>query len=86
MFSTLAVLVYLVAFGVPVLLIWRFHPQAWYWHAVALLGALGMGFFEAPEKWHTATFDILFGAVFICLLVWGIGGLVAFRRHRERHV
>ena len=31
MFGMLAVLVYLLAMGIPIYLLHRFHPQAWYW-------------------------------------------------------
>ena len=85
MFSTAAVLVYLLAFGIPLYLLYRFHSLAWYWHALALLAALSMGFLEAPQEWHTAVFDLAFGAAFVFLLVWGIGGMVRVHRHRERH-
>ncbi len=85
MFSTLAVLVYLLAFAIPLLLLYRYHSAAWYWHVLAILAALGMGFIQTPESWKSATFDLCFGAVFVVLVVWGIGGLVAFRWHRERH-
>ncbi len=85
MFSTLAVLVYLLAFAIPLLLLYHYHSAAWYWHVLAILAALGMGFIQTPENWKSPTFDLCFGAVFVVLVVWGIGGLVAFRWHRERH-
>lgn len=85
MFSTLAVLVYLLAFAIPLFLLYRYHSLAWYWHALAILAALGMGFIQTPPEWKSQTFDLLFGAVFVVLAVWGIGGLVAFRWHREKH-
>lgn len=88
MFSILAVLMYLLAITVPVILLFRFHSQAWYWHILAVMAALGLGFVPTPPAWKTEAFDLAFGFVFILLLVWGIGGLVVFRPHRphrEKH-
>jgi hypothetical protein len=31
------------------------------------------------------TFDLVFGFVFILLLVWGIGGLIVYHPHRPHH-
>jgi hypothetical protein len=29
--------------------------------------------------------DLAMGAVFIFLMIWGIGGLIVYRPHRTRH-
>jgi len=88
MFSILAVLMYLGAIAVPIVLLYHFRSQSWYWHILAVLAALGLGFVPTPPTWKTEAFDLAFGFVFILLLVWGIGGLVVFRPHRphrEKH-
>ena len=88
MFSIVAVLIYLLAIGIPVFLLYHFRSQPWYWHILAALAALGLGFVPTPPTWKTESFDLAFGFVFILLLVWGIGGLVVFRphtHHREKH-
>lgn len=88
MFSILAVLAYLFAIAIPVFLLFHFRSQAWYWHLLATLGALGLGFVPTPPAWKTEAFDLAFGFVFILLLVWGVGGLVVFRPHhphKEKH-
>lgn len=85
MFSLLAVLIYLLAIGIPVYLLYRFRSQSWYWHVLAILAAVGVGFAPTPPTWRTEAFDLLFGFAFIVLLVWGIGGLVVFRPHYPRH-
>lgn len=85
MFSTLAVLVYLLAFAIPLIALYHFHSAPWHWHVLAILAALGMGFVETPAAWKSPTYDLVFGAVFVALIVWGIGGLVAFGWHRQRH-
>lgn len=85
MFSTWAVLVYLLAFGLPIWLLYHFHSAPWYWHVLALLAAVAMGFFQTPPQWQSQAFDLAFGAVFILLATWGIGGLLAFRWHGPHH-
>jgi hypothetical protein len=83
----LAVLLYLVAFAIPVLLLGYCGARSWYWHLLAIGAALGLGFIPTPPAWKTEAFDLIFGFTLIVLLVWGIGGLV-FRGHhprREKH-
>ncbi len=82
----MAILVYLLAFAIPVFLLARFRSHSWICHALALAAALGLGFLPTPPEWKTKTFDLLFGAAFLFLLVWGIGGLLPVRsRHHEKH-
>ena len=89
MFGMLAVLVYLVAMGIPIYLLYRFHTHAWYWHLLCVLGAVGMGFIPIPVSLQKPEFDLLFGFVFITLMIWGAGGLILPRtthhHHHERH-
>lgn len=87
MSSALVVLVYLVALGVPVYLLYQFRAQAWYWHLLCIGAALALGFVPTPPEWKTQVFDLIFGFTFILLMVWGIGGLVLFPVHHdhERH-
>ena len=88
MFGMLAVLVYLLAIGIPVYLLYKFHPVAWYWHLLCVLGAVGMGFVPIPASLQKAQFDLVFGFVFILLMVWGAGGLILPRtphHHHEKH-
>jgi len=85
MFTLLAVLVYFCAFALPVLLLYRFHSGPWHLHLLAILAALGMGSVRIPASWSSPAFDIVFGATFVFLVVWGIGGLLAFRWHRAKH-
>jgi hypothetical protein len=82
--SLLAVLVYILAIGIPVFLLYRFHSGAWYWHLLAIVAALALGFVPTPAELKSSTVDLAFGGVFIFLMVWGIGGLIVFRPHHER--
>ncbi len=86
MFGISAVLVYLLAMGIPLLLLYRFHPVAWYWHSLAVVAAMTMGFIPMPAQIQNPAFDLAFGFVFIALLIWGVCGLLLFHAHRdEKH-
>ena len=85
MFGMLAVLIYLLAMGIPIYLLYRFHSQAWYWHTLALLAAIGLGFIPLPSGLQKPAFDLFFGFTFIVLTIWGAGGLILFRTHHEKH-
>jgi hypothetical protein len=83
--SLLAIAVYILAIGIPVYLLYHFHSSAWYWHVLAIVIALALGFVPTPAEYKSTTFDLMFGGVFIFLMVWGIGGLIVFRPHHEKH-
>jgi hypothetical protein len=85
MFNMLAVLVYLLAMGLPIYLLYHFHSQAWYWHSLAILVALALGFTPIPIELQKPEFDLLFGFTFIALMIWGAGGLILFRPHHRAH-
>ena len=83
--TLLVILVYLLSIAIPVYLLYLFRSQAWYWHVLAIVVALALGFVPTPPSLKSAAFDLIFGAVFLLLLIWGLGGLLVFRPHRERH-
>ena len=83
MFGMSAVLVYLLAVGIPIYLLYRFHSQAWYWHTLSVLAAIALGFIPIPITLQKPEFDLLFGFVFITLMIWGAGGLILFRPHHD---
>lgn len=85
MFTLLAVLVYTAAIAIPVFLLYHFHSQAWYWHLVAVIASLVLGLSPIPPDFQTRGFDLFFGFVFIGLISWGLGGLIVFRAHHEKH-
>jgi len=80
-----AILVYALAIALPAFLLFRFHSQAWYWHLLAIAAGLALGFIPTPVEMKTVTFDVIFGGLFIALMVWGIGGLVVYQPHHEKH-
>ncbi len=86
MFALLAVLVYVLAIGIPIGLLYRYQSQRWFWHAVAIAAALAVGFVPTPPEWKGAALDLAFGFFFVVLMVWGIGGFVVMpHHHREKH-
>ncbi|MEO8596036.1 MAG: hypothetical protein ABI759_22130 [Candidatus Solibacter sp.] len=89
MFGMLAVLVYLLAMGLPIYLLYRFHTQSWYWHVLSLGGAVGLGFVPIPIWLQKPEFDLLFGFTFLTLMIWGAGGLILphtpHSGHHENH-
>ena len=85
MFSMLAILVYLLAMGLPVWLLYRFGSLAWPWHFVAIAAAVVLGFVPTPVAFRGAAADLLAGFLFTFLAVWGIGGLIVHRPHVHRH-
>ena len=85
MSGMLAVLVYLLAMGIPLYLLYHFHAQAWYWHSLAVAAAIGLGFIPIPTEMQNPAFDLVFGFVFIALLIWGVCGLLLFHTHHQKH-
>src|SRR5450759_3608196 len=69
MFGMLAVLVYLLAMGIPIYLLYRFHSQSWYWHTLSVLAAITLGFIPIPFELQKPEFDLLFGFTFIVLMI-----------------
>lgn len=84
--STLTVaLVYLLAFAVAVALIYRFSHHSWIWHAVAVCAAIAVGFMPPPSFWSGQAYDMIIGAMFLFLVVWGLGEFVVRGLHLHRH-
>jgi hypothetical protein len=85
MFPLLAILVYLIAIGIPTGLLYRFGTRSWYWHFLSFAAAVGLGFIPIPAAFHGPGCDLVFGSVFIVLAVWGAGGLIFYPSRRHDH-
>jgi hypothetical protein len=85
MFSVFAILIYMAAMAIPAWLLYHFGSEHWYWHALAVLTGLLLGFVPLPPAFSNAGYDLVLGFVFVFLMVWGIGGLFLFRPHHEKH-
>ncbi len=81
----LAVLVYLAAAAIPVYLLYIFRGRSWYWHVLAIVAAVSVGFIPIPPEFQRRGIDLMLGSAVVALLFWGIGGLIIPHHHREKH-
>lgn len=82
----MVILVYAIAFAVPIFLLYLIHARPWYLHGLAVVAALVLGMIQVPEQWKSPSFDLAFGGVIVFLLVWGLGGMFPIHRHHhEKH-
>ena len=72
--------VYGSAAVVALVLLHLFRGVRWYWHILALLVAFAVGLVPLPESWQSPYRDVIVGAVFLLLFVWGVG-FPLFRKH-----
>jgi hypothetical protein len=77
---TLAVLAGLAAVLIPVYLIGRYRPMLWPMHVLAVAAALAIGLAPGTALLNSAYGSHLYGFAFVFLMVWGLGGLVLYRR------
>jgi hypothetical protein len=85
MFSLLAIVLDVIAVVVPIYLLYRFRSQAWYWHVLAVIVGLVVGLAPGTALLQTTGGTLLYGFVFIVLMVWGIGGLIPYRPRQAKH-
>ena len=64
--------------------VYLFHAR-WYWHVLSVLMALALGFSPPIRGWDGASRDMVYGAVILFLLVWGLGEPMFHRFHRPHH-
>ena len=74
-----------VTLALPIFLLYRFRSQAWYWHVLAVIVALVIGLMPGTALLQTLGGSMLYGFVFVVLMLWGIGGLIPFKRLRNKH-
>lgn len=74
-----------VTLALPIYLLYQFRSQAWYWHVLALIVALVIGLMPGTALLQTLGGSMLYGFVFVVLMLWGVGGLIPFRRLRNKH-
>ncbi len=85
MSSLWVILAYGAALGLALFLLYQFKAQAWYWHGLSIAAAVSMGFIPPPQGLAGPIYDLLFGALFAFLIVWGVGGALMFRTHQAHH-
>ena len=74
-----------VTLALPIFLLYRFRSQAWYWHVLAIIVALVIGLMPGTALLQTLGGSMLYGFVFVVLMLWGIGGLIPYRPRRAKH-
>jgi len=54
---------------------------------LAIVTSVALGFVPVPDGLQKPGFDLLFGSLFIVLMIWGAGGLILYRKHEhhEKH-
>jgi hypothetical protein len=85
MYSLLAIVLDVLAVVIPVYLLYRFRPQAWYWHVLAVILALVIGLMPGTALLQTEGGSLLYGFSFIILMVWGVGGPIGMLCRWCRH-
>jgi len=75
-----------VAYGVSaalaLLLVYLFHSR-WYWHVLSVLVALGVGLTPPLPGLTGPVRDVIYGGVFLFLMVWGCAEPFLHRFHRN---
>jgi len=74
-----------VSLALPIYLLYQFRSQAWYWHVLAVIVALVIGLMPGTALLQTLGGSMLYGFVFVALVLWGVGGLIPFKRLRNKH-
>jgi thiol:disulfide interchange protein len=74
-----------VSLALPIYLLYQFRSQAWYWHVLAEIVALVIGLMPGTALLETQGGSMVYGFVFVVLMIWGIGGLIPLRRLRKKH-
>ena len=71
--------------GLAIFLLYWFGAAPWYWHAASVVLALAMGVAPVSDAFNTPSMNLLQGAVFTFLVLWGL--LAPFFRvpHRVKH-
>jgi hypothetical protein len=80
--------VYTLAVLAALLLLYYFHAQAWYFHALSVILGLGLGFVQMPPQWAGPALDLTVGFFFILLMLWGLGApfFKGSSHHANHHV
>jgi len=86
MTTTGILLIYGSAVALAAAALYVFGSRRWYWHALSVIAAVGLGLAPAPpETWRGQTYDVILGFFFVLMVVWGLGGSLPIKTHRTRH-
>lgn len=76
--------VYACSAFLALFLLYQFRAIHWYLHVLSVALALVIGLMPIPAVWHVPVIELMFGAVFLFLFVWGICAPM-FPGHRGHH-
>ena len=79
-------LVYIGAFGLALLLLFELRTVRWPWHLLSIAAALAIGFMPPVISSPGPTYDLVVGACFLILMVWGIGAPLFHHHHGHAHI
>lgn len=82
MASTWVFVAYGVSGALALLFVYLFHSR-WYWHALSVLAALGVGLTPPVPGFDGPLRDLVYGSVFLFLMVWGCAEPFVHRYHRH---
>jgi hypothetical protein len=82
MSTMLVYVVYGFSVALALFLVFLFHAR-WYWHVLSVLAALAIGFSPPVRGWDGLTRDLVYGSVFLFLVVWGLAEPLVHRFHRH---
>ena len=72
------------ALALAYLLLILAHEKAWYWHALSIAAAIGIGL-TMMRGWPTFAADLTASLLFAFLLFWGFLGPVLGELHHQDH-
>lgn len=76
MSSVLVMACYVSAIALSLYLLGHFGVRQWYWHALSIVAALGVGMAPLPQVFNRPEYTLLVGWVFTALFVWGVAAPV----------
>jgi hypothetical protein len=82
---TLVAVTYGLAVTIALLLLHFFHMRHWYWHALSIVAAIGIGTGKIPEEWVNPATDLSAGFLFVVLAVWGLAAPFFREPHGHSH-
>lgn len=82
MSSGVVLAAYACAAILPFVFLHFFGARAWYWHVLSICLAFVLGFIPIPEQWRDPNVDLITGATFTFLLVWGVAAPLYIPKHR----
>jgi hypothetical protein len=82
MSTILVYVVYGFSVALALFFVYLFHAR-WYWHVLSVLAALAVGFSPPVRGWEGPSRDLVYGFVFLFLVVWGLAEPLVHRFHRH---